>query len=196
MIMMQSSADPEGGRSMPIHRSKKTRKLAVLVVLQNLLVAACLLTTIYHFYYREAPEVSHDAVYIQFEGVTGLHRNGTVKFRDIYRSHMVEWKEKDKICIKCAGPYIWHMDVCYESMGQEATGATGMLYLEVKRSETPASSFTLNATMQAICRGLQSVVYLRKKEEASVRLLCSKQFRIINMTMGLHYLLGERDMIC
>lgn len=109
---------------------------------------------------------------------------------------MVEWKEKDKICIKCAGPYIWHMDVCYESMGQEATGATGMLYLEVKRSETPASSFTLNATMQAICRGLQSVVYLRKKEEASVRLLCSKQFRIINMTMGLHYLLGERDMIC
>lgn len=128
-----------------------------------------------------------------------LHRNTTVKFANIHSSHMVELRDEDKIRIKCAGPYIWHMDVCYESMPQEATGATGatgMLQLQVKRSETPASSFTMNATTHPVCRGLQSVVYLREKEEASVRLWCSEQFRIINMTMGLHYLLGERDMVC
>ncbi|RVE73988.1 hypothetical protein OJAV_G00036760 [Oryzias javanicus] len=196
-VMTQSSADPEGGRS--IHRSRRTSKLAVVVVLQNLLVAACLLTTFYLYYFREVPEESEKAVYIQFEGVTVLHRNGTVKFGDIHGYHMVKLEDKDKIHIKCAGPYIWHMDVCYESMPQEATGATGatgILQLEVKRSETPASSFTLNATTHPLCRGLQSVVYLREKEEASVRLWCSGPFRIINMTMGLHYLLRERDMVC
>lgn len=46
--MARGRMDADGGRV--VHREKRARKLAVVVALQNLLVAACLLVTLYVYW--------------------------------------------------------------------------------------------------------------------------------------------------
>ncbi len=48
--------DAEGG--LVVHRDRRSRKLAVVVALQNLLVVSCLLTTFYVYWNTEKQPVS------------------------------------------------------------------------------------------------------------------------------------------
>jgi len=97
---------------------------------------------------------------------------------------------KDLIYIKCTGPYIWHMEVCYETR-QSADTDAGTLELQVKGSKAPFSSIKLNAT-HLVCRGLHSTAYLRANEQASLHLSSKDELVIRNITMGLSYLLGKK----
>lgn len=100
-------------------------------------------------------------------------------------------REKDWIHINCTGPYILYVDVCYLSMHEPES--RGYLQLQVMGQTTPASSFTLNATSQKVCRGLHSIVYLRAKEQASLYLTVTGGFKVKTLSVGLSYLLGQCD---
>lgn len=93
-----------------------------------------------------------------------------------------------KIYINCTGPYILYMDVCYMSLSD--VEAEGTLQVKVEGKD-PLVNFTLHA-LNEVCRGLQSIVYFRVKDEAYLDLYSSNTFKIKNMTMGLSYLLGRR----
>ncbi|KAM9762495.1 uncharacterized protein ACNS7B_004565 [Menidia menidia] len=177
----------ERGRVAPRGR-RATARLALLVTLQNLLTVACLLAT-YYIYKDFQPLLSEDTAHIQFDAITGLRENVTLKFNHIMSAHnLILNEKKDQISIKCTGPYLWHMEVCYENPEEENTG---VLQLQVKGSKAPASSVQLHAT-RLVCRGLTSTAYLRAGEEASLQLFSQNRFMIMNITTGLSYMLGKR----
>lgn len=96
--------------------------------------------------------------------------------------------DKNKIDITCRGPYIWYMDVCYKSLkhGKVTEGT-----LQLKMDDTAVSSVNLTVSNE-VCRGHQSIVYLRANTKSSLHLSHADEFRLLNVTMGLSYLLGKR----
>lgn len=97
--------------------------------------------------------------------------------------------ENDWIYISCTGPYVLYMEACYTSMNEPQL--RGYLQLRVMKQKTPATSFTLNATSQKVCRGLHSTVYLRAREQASLHLTVPGSFKVKTLTVALSYLLGS-----
>lgn len=97
--------------------------------------------------------------------------------------------EKDTISISCTGPYVLYMDACYMSMLPKLE-SRGYLQLRLVGQKTPASSFTLNATSEKVCRGLHSTVYLRATEQASLHLTVTGSFKVKTVSVALSYLLG------
>ncbi|KAK1896401.1 Movement protein TGB2 [Dissostichus eleginoides] len=183
--------EADGGRAL--HRYKRTRYLAVIVV-QNVLVTACLVVTLYLFWGVQNQEASEDNVHIQFNPKTVRSGNRTVQFGKVKSSNMMSLADgkNDKIHIECTGPYVLYMEVCYKSMDGTETG--GVMELQVLGRDTPrVSSFSLHASHEvSVCKGLHSTAYLSNKEEASLHLYPMEGFRFESMTVGLSYLLGSR----
>lgn len=96
---------------------------------------------------------------------------------------------KTEIDVRCTGPYVLYMEVCYRK--PDTKEASGTLQLKVVGRESPVSSIPLNASHE-VCRGLQSIAYLRRKEKAYLYWNSTKGFKIDNATVGLNYLLGTR----
>uniref|UniRef100_A0A1A8L0D8 TNF family profile domain-containing protein n=2 Tax=Nothobranchius pienaari TaxID=704102 RepID=A0A1A8L0D8_9TELE len=188
--MDRKGADAEGGRGRA--QGRCAGKLGAVVVVQNLLVLACLLLTLSNYIYKPPREKPEEIVHILVEDFKTLIENETLTFGHVKsNSTMLLGEGKDTISINCTGPYVWYMYVCYQ-----AKDSRGTLELQVRGSrDPPVSSFSLNATHDAaskdICRGLHSLVYFRNKQVASVRLYSTTGFIFRNVTMGLTYLLGN-----
>ncbi|KAK2835795.1 hypothetical protein Q5P01_016279 [Channa striata] len=176
--------DADGGRVL--HREKRARKLAVVVAVQNVLVVGCLLVTLY-VYWGGQTEPPEDTVHIHFNVISGYTGNVTLNFNNPQSKHKMD-VNGNKINIKCTGPYILYMEVCYGNSANRNN--TGILQLQVEGSTTPAPSFTLQ-TSREDCRGLHSIVYLRAEDKASVHCFSDEFFKIKNATLGLSYLLGR-----
>lgn len=116
-----------------------------------------------------------------------ISRNKTLEF-DIYSNNKVDLIGKDKISIKCTGPYVLYMYACYRSLYR--TNVTGMLQLQVVES-VPIASVMMNTSAED-CSGLHSIAYLKAKNQASLRLYAPEGFKLKNVTVGLSYLLGTR----
>ncbi|KAM4574145.1 uncharacterized protein V3H82_008866 [Fundulus diaphanus] len=176
--------DVEGDRA--VRRRSRARNLAAVVAVQNLLVVACLLTTVY--LYLESPTLPEDNVYIQFNVLSGPKTNMFLEFESIRGQHKLQ-NDKGKVSISCTGPYVWHMQTCFEDI--DRGHVSGNLTLEV--NNTPVSSVTMNATKNMVCRGLHSIVYLGAGDVARFHLFSQspKGFRMVNVSMGLNYLLGN-----
>ncbi|TKS74785.1 hypothetical protein D9C73_008868 [Collichthys lucidus] len=123
-----------GGGGRVVHRHNRTSTLTVVVVLQNLLVAACLVVTLY--VYWEVYQEPEGNIHIEFVSIAGISGNKTLEF-DIYSNNKVDLIGKDKISIKCTGPYVLYMYACYRSM--DSANVTGMLQLQVVESVPIAS---------------------------------------------------------
>ncbi|KAI3368318.1 hypothetical protein L3Q82_008031 [Scortum barcoo] len=169
--------DAEGGRR--IHGDRRSRKLAVVIAVQNVLVAACLLVTLYVYLNLTSPQNVH----IQFEAIADIPANETLKFTYVISSNMMSLvdEKNDMIYVNCTGPYILYTDVCYKSMSKEET--RGMLQLQVQGSSTPVSSLALN-TSHEVCRGLHSIAYLKATQQASLYFYCTDGFKIKNVTQN------------
>lgn len=115
----------------------------------------------------------------------------TLKFKEIASKYKMDVNnKKNKIDITCKGPYIWYMDVCYKSLtnGMVTTGI-----LQLKMDDTVVSNVTLTVSdVLDVCRGHQSVVYLRANTKSSLDLNQIDGFKVLNVTVGLSYLLGKR----
>ncbi|KAJ4942934.1 hypothetical protein JOQ06_005446 [Pogonophryne albipinna] len=199
----------QADRGRALHRDKRTRYLAVIVV-QNVLVTACLVVTLYLFWVVQNQEASEDNVHIQFNPITAKQDltffsfsiipfsishpsvssgNRTAQFGKVKNSNMMSLADgkNDAIYIKCTGPYVLYMKVCYKSMDGTKTG--GVMELQVLGRAV--SSFSLH-TSDKNCSGLHSTAYLSEKDEASLHLYPKEGFRFERMTVGLSYLLGSR----
>ncbi|KAK5907347.1 hypothetical protein CesoFtcFv8_005210 [Champsocephalus esox] len=113
----------QADRGRALHRDKRTRYLAVIVV-QNVLVTACLVVTLYLFWVVQNQEASEDNVHIQFNPITVSSGNRTAQFGKVKSSNMMSLADgkNDAIYIKCTGPYVLYMKVCYKSMDGTKTG--------------------------------------------------------------------------
>ncbi|KAA8589276.1 hypothetical protein FQN60_012641 [Etheostoma spectabile] len=185
--MDRRGTDADGGRVL--RRGRRTRMLA-LVVVQNVLVTACLAVTLYVCWGAQSQTpASEDDVHIQFEPISGNPENMILKFGQVKSSYMMSLgvEERDKIYVNCTGPYVFYMKVCY--LG--AKEASGTLELRVVGEERPVSSFRLNASHE-VCRGLHSIAYLTREDKVSLHLNSTDGFKIKNAIVGLNYLLGKR----
>ncbi|KAF3691136.1 hypothetical protein EXN66_Car006810 [Channa argus] len=176
--------DAEGGRV--VHRERRARKLAVVVALQNVMVIGCLLITLY-VYWGVQTEPSEDIVHIKFDVISGNTGNVTLNFNSTQSKERMGMSG-NKIDVKCTGPYILYMDVCYSNTGEVDTG---ILQLQVEGSTTPATSFPLQTSGED-CRGLHSIVFLRAGDKASVHWYASAYIKIKSASLGLSYLLGSQ----
>ncbi|XP_056234562.1 uncharacterized protein LOC130170890 [Seriola aureovittata] len=189
-LMDRRRMDAEGGRV--VHREWRARKLAVVVAVQNVLVAACLFITLYVYWgVQDQERASGDNVHIQFDAIATISGNATLQFKHTKSMNMmsVAGEKKDKIYVNCTGPYVLYIHLCYTSLGGEKT--TGMLQLQVVRDKTPVSSFTLQ-TSEEVCEGLNSIAYLKAKDQASLHLYAKEEFKILEVSVGLTYLLGRQ----
>ncbi|KAL3047508.1 hypothetical protein OYC64_021665 [Pagothenia borchgrevinki] len=182
----------QADRGRALHRDKHTRYLAVIVV-QNVLVTACLVVTLYLFWVVQNQEASivQDNVHIQFYPIAVSSGNRTVQFGQVKSNNMMRLADgkNDAIYIKCTGPYVLYMKVCYKSMDGPETG--GVMELQVLGKAV--SSFSLHVKhSEVVCTGLHSTAYLSEKDEASLHLYPTEGFRFESMTVGLSYLLGSR----
>lgn len=124
-------------------------------------------------------------MYFHFSVTVG---NITLEFQQIASKYKMDLNtDENKIDIRCKGPYIWYMDVCYKSLDGKETSGT----LELKMDDTVVSSVTLTGSNE-VCRGHQSVVYLRANTKSSLHFFPVKEFKLLNVTVGLTYLLGNR----
>ncbi|XP_031724111.1 uncharacterized protein LOC116394885 [Anarrhichthys ocellatus] len=192
--MERRRMDADGGRA--VHRERRTRKLAVVVAVQNVLVTTCLVVSLYVCWNVQtrtpsAEQASKDNVHIRFDPVSDLSENGTVKFTEVFSSNMMSLagENKDQIYVNCTGPYVLYMYLCYKD--KDETEASGLLQLQVVGRKAPVSSFPLNASHE-VCRGLHSIAYLRDKETLSLQLNCTAGFKIKTVTVGLSYMLGSQ----
>ncbi|MEQ2188057.1 hypothetical protein GOODEAATRI_011048 [Goodea atripinnis] len=180
--MDQAMIDVEGGRA--VRQRSGAGRLAAVVAVQNLLVVACLLVTVYLC--MKSPALPEDDVYIQFNELRDLKANTSLKFEVSREKRRLE-NDKGNISISCTGPYVWHMLVCYKTMNQG--NLSGNLVLQV--ANTPVNSVRMDAIEQTVCRGLHSIVYLKERDVASFHLYSPKGFWMVNVSMGLRYLLGN-----
>ncbi|XP_026200659.1 uncharacterized protein LOC113151989 [Anabas testudineus] len=181
---LTGTMDAERGRV--VHRERRARKLAVVVAVQNVLVAACLLATLY-VYWDAQKQHSEDNVHIKFSSISDNQGNATLPFNEIRSSHMMGMVD-NKIHVNCTGPYIVYMDVCYKSLNK--VNITGTLQLQVVGRKSPVTSFSVT-TSDEDCRGLYSIAYLRAKDQASLHVYAKEGFKIKTATLGLSYLLGR-----
>ncbi|CAN9500621.1 unnamed protein product [Ophioblennius macclurei] len=190
--------DAEGAR--PVRPKRRINKLAVVVAVQNLLLVLCLLLTFFVYRGFQASKAdfetwtSQGGVHIRFSPSQPLSQNSTLVFKDIASQHLMDLTDKrDQISIKCTGFYVWHVKICHKSLQEVGRGALqeggrGTLQLRATGSETPISSFALGYESNPICRELNNIVYLKRNQLASVQLIVTRGFKIINMNMELSYL--------
>ncbi|XP_051803196.1 uncharacterized protein LOC127533643 [Acanthochromis polyacanthus] len=187
--------DAEGGRV--VHRPRRAGgRLAMVVAVQNVLVVVCVLVTVYVYWDAQSKTSSEGIVHIQFATITVPLGSSTLLFSYTDSRNSIDFGEDtDKFTIRCTGPYILHMDICYTSYKKDEkmrSQTPWNLQLQVEGSKTPAGTVELQPSDE-VCRGLHSIVFLRAKEVASLHLLNSTTFfNIKNVTVGLSSLLGNR----
>ncbi|KAK9519225.1 hypothetical protein VZT92_021966 [Zoarces viviparus] len=186
--MERRRMDADGGRA--VHRERRTRKLAVVVAVQNVLVTACLVVTLYVCWdvHTRTPSAEQENVHVRFDPIADV-QNGTVEFGKVYNSYMMGLAKKDQIYVNCTGPYVLYMHLCYKDIDKK--GASGLLELWVVERKAPVISFDLHASHE-VCRGLHRTAYLMDKETLSLQLTYTDGFKIMNMTVGLSYMLGSQ----
>ncbi|XP_007550842.1 uncharacterized protein LOC106947705 [Poecilia latipinna] len=186
-LIDQRTMVTEGGRV--IRRSSRVRRLAVVVAVQNLLVVTCLLVTLY--LYLMSPALQPKAIpYIQFEVHTEFRADTLLELNKSSESSLQN--NNGNITIGCTGPYVWYMQGCYDNMDDKKnTTVRGNLTLLAKHN-LPVGSISMNATQDVVCRGLHSIVYLVAEDVARFRFSSQEGFRLLNASMGLSYLLGNR----
>ncbi|KAG8003533.1 hypothetical protein GBF38_018706 [Nibea albiflora] len=173
-----------GGIDRVVHRHNRTSTLTVVVLLQNLLVAACLVVTLY--VYWEVYQEPEGNIHIEFVAIADITGNTTLEF-NIFSNYKMDLVGNDKISIKCTGPYVLYMYACYLSLDNQE--GSGILQLQVE--SVPVASIMMNAS-NVVCRGLHSIAYLKEKDQTSLQLYSTEGFKIKNVTVGLSYLLGTR----
>ncbi|XP_074492072.1 uncharacterized protein LOC141768066 [Sebastes fasciatus] len=199
MMMMdrrRMMEDADGGGRVLVHRERRTRWLAVVVAVQNVLVTLSLVVTLYVYLdvkslTARAEKTSEDNVHIRFHTISDISGNRTLQFSEVHSNNTMGLanENKDQIYVRCNGPYVLYMYLCYQAgLGEKASG---ILQLRVVGDETPVISIPLNASHD-VCRGLQCTAYLRVKEMVSLHLYSSEGFKINNATVALSYMLGSR----
>ncbi|XP_077390287.1 uncharacterized protein LOC144026966 [Festucalex cinctus] len=183
MCAEQGALDKQAGT-----RSKLLTK--VLLAAQSLLVAACLSLTLYAYWDLRQLANSRDDVHIQFDVISDISGNATLRFDHIRSSHLMHLADErhSKIAVRCTGPYVLYADVCYLSLEKNAGGT---LRLHAAGRATPLWAFCLAGRREA-CEALHAVAYLRSGEKAELDLRATGRFKIKNVTVGLSYLLGGR----
>ncbi|KAM8875871.1 uncharacterized protein AB9W97_016426 [Spinachia spinachia] len=171
----------------------RTRQLVLVSAVLSALVTTCLLVALYVCWdvQGRTQREEQDNVHIRLNPVSDFSGNVSVRFGGVYSSHMMSLvpEEKGQIQVKCTGPYVLYLYLCYKDRDQG--GALGTLELCVEGRVAPASSFALHAFGE-VCRGLHSTAYLRDKERLRLRLTSSPGFKVKNVTVALSYLLGSR----
>lgn len=121
----------------------------------------------------------------------GRSQNGTLQL-DVSSSNKmsVTGQNNDRIYINCTGPYLLYMEACYYNMMGQHNKTNGTLQLRVGSSETPLISLDMVASA-IVCRGLHGIAYFKAKDQASLHLYTSNEFKVKNLTIGLSYLRGS-----
>ncbi|CAJ1060071.1 hypothetical protein L3Q82_008031 [Xyrichtys novacula] len=175
------------------HGDRRSRRLAVVVAVQNVLVAACLVVTLY-VYWTVQERVSSTAaggdIHIQVEAVPDITRNSTLQLAHIYSNFKMDLLDGRRIYTSCTGSYLLHLHTCYTSL-KLGESRVAELQLQARKDEEPLSSFFLNTTHE-VCRGLHRITYLRAKQNVSLHLFLSDGFKLKNMTVDLSFLQGGR----
>ncbi|XP_055778849.1 uncharacterized protein LOC129855331 isoform X1 [Salvelinus fontinalis] len=191
------------------HPLRRSWRLAVVLSVQNALVAVCLAVSFYCFWLEhqrvsERPEESE--IYIHFDPITGgypsppsfpplpvsagIQDNEPIKFKS-YVNHTMNLSGDSGIQVRCTGPYILYMEVCSEGLDGQLGNGT----LELREGSRELASFSLQAREED-CRDslLHQTVYLRKEEIATLHFTSKgkKNLVVKNLTLGLHYLLGTQ----
>ncbi|XP_077440788.1 uncharacterized protein LOC144062879 [Vanacampus margaritifer] len=169
-------------------RGKQLTK--VLLAAQSVLVAACLALTLYAYWDLRQLAASRDDVHIQFDVISDISGNATLRFDHVRSSHLMHLADErhSKIAVRCTGPYVLYADVCYRSLEKNAAG-TLRLHAAGRRAPLWASRL---AGRRDACEALHAVAYLRTGEKAELNLRVTGRFKIKNVTVGLSYLLGGR----
>ncbi|KAM8744989.1 uncharacterized protein AB9X84_016397 [Acanthopagrus schlegelii] len=194
--MDASMMDAEGGRVHLLER--RAKRLVVIVALQNLLVAACLLLTLYAYCVQEPQSKLGDEstgvsnIHIHFTAIAAVEGNTTLEFEGVQSKYLMslDAKEKGVFYINCTGPYILYMDLCYMSMeGKEANGTLRLL----DGKENPETLFAMNSSSEE-CKDtvLQKTVFIKEKGKARLQLESRGRFKLKNLTVGLSSLLGRQ----
>lgn len=113
--------------------------------------------------------------------------NKTVEFSGVLSNNSMSLQDDKKtISVRCAGPYVLYMLVCYRSIrpNQKSSGL-----LQLVGSDGPLTSHSLS-TAQPVCEGLHSLVYLQDDTTVSLRLVDMGDFKVKSLEVGLRYLLG------
>lgn len=175
------------------HPLRRSWRLAVVLSVQNALVAVCLAVSFYCFWLEhqrvsERPEESE--IYIHFDPITGITDNEPVRFKR-YVNHTMNLCGDSGIQVRCTGPYMLYMEVCSEGLD----GLLGNGTLELREGSRELASFSLQAREED-CRHshLHQTVYLRKGEIATLHFTSKgkKSLVVKKLTLGLHYLLGTQ----
>ncbi|KAK6308936.1 hypothetical protein J4Q44_G00203990 [Coregonus suidteri] len=173
------------------HPLRRSWRLAVVLSVQNVLVAVCLAVSFYCFWLEqqrgsETPEESE--IYIRFDPIAGIPDSEPVKFKR-YVNHTMNLSDDSGIQVRCTGPYMLYMEVCSEGLdGQSGNGT-----LELRVGNRKLASFSLQAREED-CRDSHQTVYLRKGEIATLYFTSKgkKNLEVKKLTLGLHYLLGTQ----
>lgn len=172
-------------------------KLTLLVALQNVLLTACLLAALFVYWagkdqdpvHHEIQQLSED-VSIVFFPINDITENTTLKFKHILHQHRMNLSGNSRISTECSGPYILYMSVCYMNISKSL--GSGSLQLQVAGGTDPLCKLELHTHHQSdVCRGLQTNIYLRKKEKAELHFY-SDNLTLKNVTVGFNYLLKSR----
>ncbi|KAM3619345.1 uncharacterized protein V6R79_006748 [Siganus canaliculatus] len=180
------------------HPDNRSRKLVLIVILQSVLVAACLGVTLYVLWGVQTP----DDVHIQFVPMADIRRNRTLTLGAIHSSNMMGMVDdkNDAFYTNCTGPYVLYVEVCYECrLGMEAAGTLQLQVVERKEEGekiTHTSSVDLprlpdGCEEKGVCKRLHTMAYLKVQEEASLHLYGTNGLSIKSITVGLNYLLGR-----
>uniref|UniRef100_A0AAV2KTD3 TNF family profile domain-containing protein n=1 Tax=Knipowitschia caucasica TaxID=637954 RepID=A0AAV2KTD3_KNICA len=203
--MDASRKDVESCAALHKH-TRGSRLTLLLVALQTLVLSGCLLTGLCVYWSRHDPRPGtssettsgtssptpelRDDVHIQFFPISDVLGNSTLKFEHVLHRKQMDLINGSHIFVHCDGPYVVHMYVCFKSTEGQANGT---LQLGVADSEHPHCTFPLQThQQQEVCRGLHGITYLRAKNDASLKLVSTHNFRIKNITVGFNYLLGSR----
>lgn len=120
-----------------------------------------------------------------------ISQNGTLPLAVSSSYKMrVTGQKNDRIYINCTGPYLLYMEACYTNMMVPKNETNGTLELRMESSKTPLISFNM-ATSTAVCTGHHGIAYFKAKEQASLYLYASDEFKVKNLTIGLSYLRGS-----
>ncbi|CAL8394416.1 unnamed protein product [Boreogadus saida] len=145
-------------------------------------------------------EKAYDDIFIQFHPISDISDKKTLEFKN-YTNKSVDLVDNRYIEISCNGPYILHMFVCpqglYNKPGQghlelRLAPEQGHLELRLAPEQQVITNFSLESRGGIDCKGLQTTVYLRRKERLILYFSSKNQtLKIKNVTLGLRYLLGQ-----
>ncbi|KAI7800016.1 hypothetical protein IRJ41_021147 [Triplophysa rosa] len=165
-----------GGGDARCSCSSARRNVAAVFVIQSLLAAMCAAFSLYIFFSQTSgSHKQHD---------TGIYLDMTSEdeFTAIWNKS-VDLKDKKKVVLSCAGPYMVYLWTCVRSYGPVKPAN-----LTMQQGNKIVYQHTLRGN---VCQETQSVVMLSQKREVTFKL---EHFNtdIRRLHLGLHYMLGAQ----